>query len=119
MEVDLEMTGGVPARVKYSMAQDAVRGAIFIAKGDRGELTIINPVAPPQGNQITLKTADGAKEESIAGHTTYACQLRAFIAQIRGEKTFPTNAELISRNPSPVVKVFGTKRYRIFHACRV
>jgi hypothetical protein len=39
MEVDLEMTGGVPARMKCSMAQDAVRGSMFIAKGDRGELT--------------------------------------------------------------------------------
>jgi hypothetical protein len=39
MEVDLEMTGGVPARVKYSMAQDVVRGSMFIAKGDRGEPT--------------------------------------------------------------------------------
>jgi hypothetical protein len=38
MEVDLEMTGGVPAR-KCSMAQDAVRGSMFIAKGDRGERT--------------------------------------------------------------------------------
>jgi hypothetical protein len=46
MEVGLEMAGGVPARVKCSMAQ-----------GDRGELTIINPVAPHHGNQITLKTA--------------------------------------------------------------
>ena len=43
-------------------AQDAVRGSMFVAKGDRGQLTIINPVAPHQSNQITLKTADGAKE---------------------------------------------------------
>ena len=39
MEVDLEMTGGVPARMKCSMAQDAVRASMFIATGDRGELT--------------------------------------------------------------------------------
>ena len=91
MEVDLEMTGGVPARMKCSMAQDAVRDAMFVARGDRGELTVINPVAPHQGNQITLKTADGVKQETIAGDTTYTYQLRAFIAQIRGGKTFPTN----------------------------
>jgi len=39
MEVDLEMTGGVPARMKCSMAQDVVRGLMFIAEGDRGEPT--------------------------------------------------------------------------------
>jgi hypothetical protein len=38
MEVDLEM-GGVAARMKCSMARDAVRGSMFIAKGDRGEPT--------------------------------------------------------------------------------
>jgi hypothetical protein len=91
MEVDLEMTGGVPARVKYSMAQDVVRGSMFIAKGDRGELTIINPVAPHRNNEITLKTTDGVKQETMADDATYTCQLRAFVAQIRGGKTFPTN----------------------------
>ena len=58
MEVDLEMTGGVPAR-KCSMAQDAVRGSMFIAKGDRGEPTIINPVAPHRNNEITLRQPMG------------------------------------------------------------
>lgn len=43
MEVDLEMTGGVPAWVKYSMAQDVVRGSMFIAKGDRGEPDVVMP----------------------------------------------------------------------------
>jgi|SRR5208283_418342 len=93
MEVNLEMAGGVPARMYCSMAQDAVRGSMFTAKGDRGELATINPVAPHQGNQITLKTADGVKQETIAGDTTYTCQLRAFVARIRGEKTFPTDGD--------------------------
>ena len=74
------------------MAQDAVRGSMFIAKGDRGELAIISPVTPHQSNQIMLKTADGAKEGFLAGHTTYTCQLRAFIAQIRGERRSPAMA---------------------------
>jgi predicted dehydrogenase len=91
MEVGLEMAGGVPARVTCSMAQDAVRGAMFSARGDRGELTITNPVAPHHGNQITLKTADGVKQETIAGDTTYVCQLRAFVAQLSGEEAFPTD----------------------------
>jgi hypothetical protein len=47
---------------------------MFAATGDRGELTIINPVAPHHGNQITLKTADGVKQETVAGDTTYTCQ---------------------------------------------
>ena len=27
----------------------------------------------------------------VAGGTTYTCQLRAFVEQIRGEMTFPTD----------------------------
>ncbi|MGO9606670.1 MAG: Gfo/Idh/MocA family protein [Candidatus Binataceae bacterium] len=91
MEVDLEMAGGVSARMTCSMAQEAVLGATFTATGDRGELTIVNPVGPHYGNQITLKTADGTKQETVAGDATYTYQLRAFVAQIRGEKTFPTD----------------------------
>ena len=32
MAVDLELTGGVPARMKCSMSPDAVRGSMFMAK---------------------------------------------------------------------------------------
>jgi len=91
MLVDLEMAGGASARMTCSMAQDAVLGATFTAKGERGELTVINPLAAHYGNQIRLKTADGVKQETVAGDATYTCQLRAFVAQIRGEKTFPTD----------------------------
>jgi len=91
MEVRLEMSDGVPARMKCSMAQDAVGGAMFSARGDRGELTIINPVAPHHGNQITLNTDGGVKRETMAGDTTYTCQLCAFVAQIRGADKFPTD----------------------------
>jgi hypothetical protein len=72
------------------------------------------------------------KQETMADDTTYTCQLRAFVAQIRGGKTFPTNgaqgvikmriiddayraAGLPPRGTA--VKLFGTKRYRFFHAC--
>ena len=73
------------------MAQEVVRGWMFIAKGDRGEVTMINPVGPHRNNEITLKTTDGVKQETMADDTTYTYQLRAFVAQIRGGKTFPTN----------------------------
>ena len=93
MEIELEMGEGVTARVTCSMAGDARAGASFIASGDRGELVVLNPVAAHIGNRITLRTGDGESAESVAGDTTYACQLRAFIARLRGEDGFPTDAE--------------------------
>jgi predicted dehydrogenase len=38
-----------------------------------------------------LETRDGITQETVAGDTTYTCQLRAFVEQIRGEMTFPTD----------------------------
>jgi len=92
MEVELDLGESVTARVTCSMAPDCQLGATFVARGELGELAAINPVAPHIGNQITIETRTQKKTESIAGDTTYTCQLRAFIAQLRGEKAFPTDA---------------------------
>jgi predicted dehydrogenase len=91
MAVDLEMAGGASARMECSMEPHEAPGAMFTAMGDRGELTVVNPVAPHQGNRLTLQTRDGITQETVAGDTTYTCQLRAFVERIHGEMTFPTD----------------------------
>jgi len=92
MEVHLDMGDGATGKMTCSMAQDAQLGATFTAQGETGELFVVNPVGPHWGNQLTLKTADGQKQESISGDPTYTYQLRAFIARIRGDKSaFPTD----------------------------
>jgi predicted dehydrogenase len=92
MEVELEMTGGVHAKMTCSMAPDAHIGAWFKARGEHGELNVINPVGPHWGNQITIKGASGESNETIKGDTTFTYQLRAFVAAMRGQGTFPTDA---------------------------
>jgi predicted dehydrogenase len=89
-ELDLE---GVAGTMVCSMATTAQLAATFTARGDRGEVTIMNPVAPHLGNQITLKTRDGEKSESVEGDTSYTHQLRAFVAWVRGEGEFPTDGD--------------------------
>ena len=93
MEVHLEMgADGATGRMTCSMGQDAQLGATFTAQGEKGELLVVNPVGPQWGNQLTLKTSEGQKQESITGDTTYTYQLRAFIARIRGDQSaFPTD----------------------------
>lgn len=93
MEVEMELERGVTARMVCSMASDARVAALFIARGERGEITVTNPVGPHLGNRIVLKTSAGEKEESVPGDTSYTCQLRAFIAAVRGARAaFPTDA---------------------------
>jgi predicted dehydrogenase len=92
MEVELELGDGVTGRMTCSMAQDTQIGATFTARGELGELYVLNPVAPQMGNQLTLKTSAGQQQESVVGDASYTGQLRAFIAQVRGDKiAFPTN----------------------------
>ncbi len=92
MDVELELAGGVSARMSCSMAEDVRIAASFTARGDRGELTVMNPVAPQMGHQLTIKASAGETNETIAGDSSYACQLREFVAAVRGERPFPTDA---------------------------
>ena len=91
MEVDLELAAGATARMNCSMKKDAALSASFVARGDRGELRVINPVGPHWGHQLTLKTGGGETNETVPGDTSYTHQLRAFVAALRGGGEFPTD----------------------------
>jgi len=91
MDVDLELAGGVTARMSCAMKKDTPLRALFMARGERGELRVTNPIAPHRGHQLTLKTDAGEKEETVAGDTTFTHQLRAFVKAVRGEAKFPTD----------------------------
>lgn len=93
MEADLELAPGVTARMTCSMAADAQLNASFVARGDRGDLRVINPVGPHYGHQLTITTPIGTANETVPGDTTYTHQLRALVAALRGDRNaFPTDA---------------------------
>src|ERR1700722_14200991 len=91
MEVALELADGVMARMTCAMKKDSVISASFMARGERGELRVINPIAPQRGHQLTVKTEAGEKSETVPGDTTFTQELRAFVKAVRGEATFPTD----------------------------
>jgi predicted dehydrogenase len=91
MDVALELAGGVTARMSCAMKKDSVISATFSARGERGELRVINPIAPQRGHQLTVKSAAGEKNETVPGDTTFTYQLRAFVKAVRGEAKFPTD----------------------------
>jgi predicted dehydrogenase len=93
MEADLELAPGVTARMSCSMAADAQLGASFLARGDRGELRVTNPVGPHWGHQLTITTPTGTTNETVPGDTSYTHQLRALVMALRGDRSaFPTDA---------------------------
>ena len=91
MEVELALAGGVTARMTCAMKKDSVISASFMARGDRGELRVINPIAPQRGHQLTVKNDAGEKSEMVPGDTTFTHQLRAFVKALHGEAKFPTD----------------------------
>jgi predicted dehydrogenase len=91
MEVDLELAGGVTARMSCAMKKDSPLRASFSARGERGELHVTNPIAPHRGHQLTIKTGAGEKSETVPGDTTFTYQLGAFVKAVRAEGKFPTD----------------------------
>ena len=91
MDVDLELAGGVTARMSCAMKKDSPLGASFTARGERGELRVTNPIAPHRGHQLIVKTGAGEKNETVPGDTTFTYQLRAFVKAVRRESKFPTD----------------------------
>jgi predicted dehydrogenase len=92
MEADLELAQGVSARMTCSMAADAQLGASFLARGDRGELHVTNPVGPHWGHQLKVTTRSGTTSETVPGDPTYTHQLRALVEVLGGDRNaFPTD----------------------------
>lgn len=91
METELELEGGATARMTCAMKKDSVIAASLTARGERGELRVVNPIAPHRGHQLTVTTSAGEKSETVPGDTTFTYQLRAFIKAVRGEAKFPTD----------------------------
>jgi predicted dehydrogenase len=110
MEAILESESGASARMFCSMASDAQLRASFQARGEKGELTVVNPIAPQLGHSLKLRIGDDEKRETVPGETTYRCQLRAFTAAVRGRGDFPTDAEQGTGNMRTIDAVYRACR---------
>ncbi len=90
-DAELELEGGATAKMTCAMKKDSVINATFMARGKRGELRVINPIAPHRGHQLIVKTGAGEQTETVPGDSTFTHQLRAFVKAVRGGAKFPTD----------------------------
>lgn len=88
---ELEFAGGVTARIESSMIEPDHQVSLFV-DGTEGSITVDNPIAPQNGNSLTVKTAGGETKGEIVGGTTYEHMLRAFCDHITHGTDFPTKA---------------------------
>ena len=91
MRADLQFPNGVTGRVVHALFSAHLIDARAIVRGERGTMSVLNPIAPHFLNRIKVRTSAGTRVERVAGEPTYTAQLRAFAAAVRGEAPMPTD----------------------------
>ncbi|MCO1580673.1 Gfo/Idh/MocA family oxidoreductase [Crossiella sp. SN42] len=83
MRAELRFPAGHTARTRCSMwSRDLLRISASV-RGDRGELRILNPVAPQFGHRLTVRAGGHRRVERFDKRSSYAHQLDAFVAAVR------------------------------------
>ena len=94
--IDVSMTASFrfPRNVKASLhcsmvGETAWPESMYVrARGENGDMEILNPMAPQFGNRIRASLPDGVEvDETVDGPSTYEHQLRAFAAMVSGGAT--------------------------------
>jgi predicted dehydrogenase len=93
MVADFRFPGGATGRIRASLWSAQPIRVSAKAIGERGELRVLNYLAPQAFSLLRMRTAEGRRWERVQGETTYAYQLRGFVAAVlRGEPVI-TSAE--------------------------
>jgi predicted dehydrogenase len=93
METTYSFERGATGRSVASMWSHRLLGFSLRVTGTRGEMKVLNFIAPQYYNRLTV-TVDGTKTtERVRGDASYTAQLKAFVAAVRDGKPFPTTPE--------------------------
>jgi predicted dehydrogenase len=94
MAADLRFPGGHTGTVRCSMWSSALLSLSARAVGERGELRVVNPLAPQLFHRFTTRIDGARRRERFPRRHTYAYQLDAFCdAVLRGAPTNLTPPE--------------------------
>ena len=92
MRAELSFEDGRSGRVEcslFSIRLLAVRARVI---GSRGELDVLNPIAPHLFHRLRVRVGGKTRSESVPGEATYTHQLRAFAAHVAGGPRMSTDA---------------------------
>jgi predicted dehydrogenase len=92
MVARLRFPDGPTARITCSLFSASLLRVDASVEGERGRMSVLNPIAPHLFHRLVLRTPRGRQVERVRGETTYAAQLRAFAAALRGGPAMPTSA---------------------------
>jgi predicted dehydrogenase len=85
---EFTLPGGATGRIRASLWSSALLRIRARVTGERGTMTVTNPVVPQLPSRFTVHVDGQRRRERFAGAApTYVHQLRAFAAATRGEPT--------------------------------
>jgi len=90
MEATFRFADGRTGRITCALLSAILIRTSARVRGDRGELAVLNFIAPQIFHRLTVRNAAGTRREHLRGEPTYTCQLRAFAAAVRGGAPVPT-----------------------------
>lgn len=111
----LQFANGITADVITSMGDDAVRQhyAHVVIDGEKGRITLENPIAPHQGNQIAIDASGISRSETIRGESTYFYQLTHFAAAAMNRQLpLLTGGEDAIRNMQAIDAIYDAAEFR-------
>ncbi|HMC39679.1 MAG TPA: hypothetical protein VKI19_08455, partial [Acidimicrobiales bacterium] len=106
MQAELRFAGDVTGRVTAGMWSSQILRMVARVKGDRGEVTAINPVAPHFFNQLIVRGSGGTRRERVRGRPTYEYQLEHFVAAVRDGQPVLTDPEWSVANMSVIDAIY-------------
>lgn len=98
LEADMGVSGNVSAHVVGDMRPGSRFKATITVTGSKGNMHIINPLAPQSGNRLTITIGQEATTETFDRRPSYAYQFDAFIAAVEdGAPLFTDGADAIKQ----------------------
>ncbi|MBP2472669.1 putative dehydrogenase [Crossiella equi] len=85
MRAQLRFPAGHTATVLCSLWSASLLRLSARVRGEKGELRLLNPVAPQYGHRLTVRAGGNKRVERFAKRASYTHQLEAFVAAVRGE----------------------------------
>ncbi len=92
-EATLHLPSGVVARTSGDKRPNAAFKAEIVVTGERGTLTVVNPLLPQMGHELRVATATGTTVERLDRRPTFGYQLDAFIDAVTAGAPLLTGAD--------------------------
>jgi len=97
MVADFRFPGGASGRIRTSLWSGQLLRISARAVGERGEMRVLNYLAPQVFSLLTVRSGPSTRWERIRGEATYTYQLRAFAAAVlRGEPVITTPEDAVA-----------------------